>query len=466
MSSVQRSVISAEREQPAMAEHVLPVDLAAERTVLGAILLDPEAYPEISATLVPDDFYNAANRAIFASMIDLGSSGGALDLVAVAGALGPKLKDVGGAAYLSSLTDGAARRSSLRHHLETVKDHARRRELIHAMVRGSSRAAEPGATASSCVAEVEDSLLSIQAEIQKAPVKHVSECSGPAYGHLMNLRASNRELIGLTTGVDSLDYMTTGIRAGELWVLAGRPGWGKSALAVQAVVANCAKGIPVALFTPEMTREQALNRIWCQASGIEYYRFRKPRSMDESQVRRLQVTVAAVDKWPLFIDDSSGPSPKEVLARARLLAKREKIQLVVVDYLQLLRGTGRDLREQVSGISRSLASLAKDTVPVLALSQMPRPRDRQELRHRPTIYDLKESGSLEQDASTVLLLYRPTDKETTMFTGEDEVIIGKQRNGEPGLNLVTFVKDSLKFVPRAPSYDIPVYGRTQPREDE
>lgn len=447
-------------------ERAMPSDVQAERTILGAILMDPETYPEASVALVPDDFYHPAHRAIFAAMIDLGEAGGALDEIAVASALGDKLKDVGGATYLSSLTDGAVRRSSLRHHLETVKDNARRRSLIHAMVRGANRAAEPGATAATCVADVEDSLLSIQAEIQKAPVKHVSECSDAAYQHLMELRDSKRELIGLSTGIDGLNTVTTGIRPGELWVLGGRPGWGKSSLAIQAIVANCSKQVPVALFTPEMTREQVLNRIWCQVSGIEYWRFRKPRNMDEHHISRLRDAMQMVDKWPLFIDDSSGPSPKELLARARLLAKREKIQLAIVDYLQLLRGVGRDLREQVSGISRSLASLAKDTVPVLALSQMPRPRDRQELNRRPQIYDLKESGSLEQDASTVLLLYRPTDKETTLFSGEDEVIVGKQRNGETTIELVSFSRDSLKWAMRTPIYNVELpCDRTQPREE-
>lgn len=251
------------------------------------------------------------------------------------------------------------------------------------------------------------------------------------------LRTKEADLPGLTTGIATLDMVTTGIRRGEFWVVGGRPGEGKSAVAMKAILDNARREVPVALFTPEMDRHQALTRLWAQHGEVPYERLRNPQRLSDSDMKRLQQIMFEVGKLPIFIDDSSTVSIREIVARSGLLASRHQIGLIVVDYLQLIAAEGRDERQRISLISNSLRALAKESAPVLALSQMTRPHDRN-LNRRPTKFDLKESGALEADADTVLLIFQPVADTNIPQADQAEIIVAKQRNGPLSIEPVQF----------------------------
>jgi replicative DNA helicase len=241
-----------------------------------------------------------------------------------------------------------------------------------------------------------------------------------------------------------VDLVTTGIRQGEFWVVGGRPGEGKSAIAMKAVLDNARRDVPVALFSPEMDRHQVLTRFWVQYGEIPFDKLRNPRRLTDAEMKRLQQIMFQVGKLPIFIDDSGTLSIREIVARARLLVSRHGIALIVVDYLQLIHAEGRDERQRISTISNALRALAKEGVPVLALSQMTRPHDRN-LNRRPCKFDLKESGSLEADAHTVLLIFQPVSDTNLPQPDQAEIIVAKQRNGPLSIEPVEFDGRYLLF---------------------
>ena len=267
-------------------------------------------------------------------------------------------------------------------------------------------------------------------------------------------RASHRGLIGLPTSLKGLDDATTGIRAGELWVIGAMSGRGKTALGTQIALANVAAGNPTVFFSLEMTREELGDRLLCNESTVSASRIRNPSFITKDQWREI---VACADKaigWELFIDDSSSLTIQALVARARLYIRRFGCKLVIVDYLRLIKAPGRELREQVANATDALRQLAKsEHVGVIALSQLARPKDRN-TNSQPNMLGLKESGDIEAHAHVVLLIHMPAKKNQP--TGEDQIIIGKNRHGPMGAIDVTFNRERLKFLPRFPeSEDLP-----------
>ena len=245
--------------------------------------------------------------------------------------------------------------------------------------------------------------------------------------------------------MELLDYHTTGYRDGELVFIGGRPKQGKSSLMIQSAAANAGVGIPVAIFSLELSKEDVLRRIWCITSGVPYYRIRNPKQLGREDQDRLQEAMAIVSEWPLFVYDKSSATSHEIAAMTRLAVRRHGVRIVFVDYLQKIREKAKDERQSVTLSSERMRTLAKqENIPVVVLSQLRRPYNG-DPNAIPTIFELKESGAAEADAHLVILTYRPIDKETQQPTGKDELMIGAQRNGPTGSIEASYNPANLTF---------------------
>jgi replicative DNA helicase len=427
---------------------MMPANQEVERSILGSILLNDALYDEASsAGLVAEDFALDSHRRIFRGMYSLAESSRPIDMITLIEELDrhKDLQAIGDVGYVSSLLDGVPDRSSIRHYVRIVKEGAARRKLIHAC-NATEKGLHDQSTSGDAIEYLTEQILQIQTGSDEAPAYRVIEFSDPAYAEWLRLADSTSDLIGLSTGIGALDLATTGIREGERWVYTGRTGDGKTNLALQTVAENCREGIPVAMFSIEMKKEALLQRLWASEALVDYNHIRFPRYLPPDTKKKIEQAMVEVAKWPLFIVEESAISLSKLVAKARLLMRHEKVKLNVVDYVQLVSTAGKDERERLTKISHGLMALAKDSgVPVIELSQLSRPKEGNE-NQRPTIYNLKESGSIEQDADVVVLIYRPVD-DRKLKTGEDELIVGKQRGGVTSVEKVRFT-NFLRFKER------------------
>jgi replicative DNA helicase len=430
-------------------ERHLPVNPDAERSVLGAILLDPKAYDEASALgLTASDFLLDSHQRIYSRMIELAESSRPIDTITLIEELArhKDLQAIGDVPYVSSLLEGVPDRPSIKHYVKIVREKADLRKLIHACNATVATSSE-GSSSRECIGELSERLLQIQTGSDDAPAERVLKFSDAVYSEWELLADGSDSVIGLTTGVDSLDLVTTGIRPGETWAIGGRTGDGKTSLALQIAAANSRRDVPVGYFSIEMSKGELLQRLWSHEGRIPFGVIRNPRcaSADiRSQVLRAMTTVG---RWPLFVAEDGSLSLQKLVAKARLLIRQENLGLLVVDYVQLISAIAPNERERITKISSQIRALAKDTgVPILAVSQLNRPKDRNP-NERPNKFSMKESGSLENDANTILLIYRPTD-DFGRPTGDDEIVIAKQRNGPVGNEKVVFDSKTMTFFER------------------
>lgn len=427
------------------------VNLEAEQAILGAILMDERGVQlDVSAGsgLTAEDFSISAHREIFRTTLGLWESSRSTDLVTVINELATagRLESVGGAAFVSSLVDGAPDRGSIKGPVRIVLEKSARRKTASAC-EVARAALETGEASRKVIGALEESLLSIQAGTDGATIMPVIAYTDAALNEWLRLAESDQDLLGLSTGVDALDVATCGICPGEMWLYGGRTGDGKSSLALEAVAANCRNGIPVGMFSFELSRKEILHRLWVAESNTPYQGIRRPRTISPEKRQDIARAACDVGRWPLFIEDNSGLNISQLTARARLLVRQHGIRLIVVDYVQLISTVAQNERERITKISNALRILAKDgQVPVLAISQLSRPRDGDE-NTRPNKHNLKESGSLENDAHTIVLIYRPKEHNGE-HKGEDELIVAKQRNGMTGSESVYFDPRTLTFRPR------------------
>jgi replicative DNA helicase len=247
-----------------------------------------------------------------------------------------------------------------------------------------------------------------------------------------------------------LDFVTTGIRPGETWAIGGRTGDGKTSLALQIAAANSRRDIPVGYFSIEMSKSELLQRLWSHEGRIPFGAIRNPRCASADIRSRVIRAMTTVGRWPLFVAEDGSLSLQKLVAKARLLIRQEKLGLLIVDYVQLISAIAPNERERITKISSQIRALAKDTgVPVVAVSQLNRPKDRNP-NERPNKFSMKESGSLENDANTILLIYRPMD-DFGRPTGDDEIVIAKQRHGPVGNEKVSFDSKTMTFFERTTS---------------
>jgi replicative DNA helicase len=417
----------------------LPTSVDTEKSILGGILLDDKAYDEAAAAgLEAADFSLESHRRIYQHMGTLASASRPIDLITLIEELSTHkdLEPVGGFGYVTGLIEGVPDRPSIKHYIRIVKEKSAQRKLIHAC-NATVGGIQDQMSSADGMEYLTDQMLQIQTGSDEAPAKRLMEFSERTYAEWLEIANRDTDLIGLSTGVDSLDMATTGIRETELWLIGGRTGDGKTNLALQTIAANCRRDIPVGMFSIEMPKEAILHRLWAGEGQVDFNHIRFPRRLDGEVKLRIERAMVDVAKWPLHVVEESGIQLSKLVAKAKLMIRRENVKLLVVDYMQQVTTSGKDERERITKVSKVLMGLAKETgVPVLALSQLARPRDGNE-NFRPTKFNLKESGSLENDAHVVILIYRPVD-ERKMKTNEDELIIEKQRNGLPSIEKVTF----------------------------
>jgi replicative DNA helicase len=434
-----------------------PQNIEAEASLLSAILVDNTALLEVVEILSVQDFYRTAHKKIFASISDLFDRGEPIDLVTLANALKEKgnLESVGGAAYLAHLVDAVPLAVNAEHYARIVHDKAVLRRLIEKANAITKRCFQEQGGTDEILDFAEASIFEVTEKKARQAFYSLSKLIDGNIDFLEEKQKNKNLVTGVPTGFTQIDNLTAGLQNADLIILAARPSMGKTALALN-IARNAAveAGVPVAIFSLEMSKEQLSLRLLCSEARIDSSRLRSGFFSMEDWDR---VTDAAdvLSPAPIFIDDSPSLSALEVRAKARRLKMDKNIGLIVIDYLQLMQGRASAERRdiEISEISRSLKALAKElNLPVLALSQLNRMLE-QRTDKRPRLSDLRESGALEQDADVVAFIYRDevyNKEETNPQRGTAEVILAKQRNGPTGDVHLTFLSAYTRFETMAP----------------
>src|SRR5437868_400379 len=441
----------------------MPASLDAERSILGAILLDNEVYPQAAEGLRSEDFSLDSHRRIYGRMVELNETGRPIDIITLTEELGryKEVESVGGVAYISSLTEGLPRRENIEHYVKIVKDKALLRGLIHAANGAIAHALDQSDTAEEIIDAAESAIFRISESRIGRGFLGVKEIVKESFGSLDALYERGQRITGLETHYHDLDGMTSGLQKSDLIIIAARPSMGKTAFAMN-IAENVAvnDGKVVGIFSLEMSREALLMRLLCSQARIDSHKLRTG-FLGREDFQKLGTALTALAESPIFIDDTPGITLHEMRAKARRLQQSQKrVDLIIVDYLQLMAassgGAGRRFEnrtQEVSAISRGLKALAKEmAVPVVALSQLSRAPESRGGDHRPQLSDLRESGSIEQDADVVAFIFReevyqPDDPD---LDGRAELIIAKQRNGPTGMIKMAFLKRSTRFESLAP----------------
>jgi replicative DNA helicase len=425
-----------------------PASEQAERSILGSILLDNGMFYQ-AQSLLPQNFSLSAHSSIWSAMCDLHASSQPIDMVTLPEQLSKagKLESSNGVEYISSLLDGIPDRPSVEVYVKIVRDRAHRRYLIEQCQLTIERLLDQGTSTADCINVMEEAALDVRADAGVKSSHSMVEIVPDVIQELEKIRQMHG-LIGFTTGIPCIDQATTGVRRDEYWVIGARPSRGKTVLGTQIAVANAMQGTPVLVFSFEMTRRQFVRRMIPNYALIEAYKIRDPRYMNASEMEAAKSCSKELQKLPIWVVDPDGMKSSEVTSAAKYHIHRYGVRLIVVDYLQIVRGPQRELRERVAHCSNALRAIPKtEGVPVIALSQLRRLEDE---NTRPSLDSLKESGDIEAHAHTVILLYRPRDKEGH-WTNEDEAIIAKQREGLVGTEKVILNESRLAFFDRSTS---------------
>jgi replicative DNA helicase len=437
-------------------ERPVPHNLDAERSILGAVLLDNHSLNTAIEKLKPEDFFLDHHRRIFERMMELGEKQQAIDLVTLTEDLARRgeLEAAGGVAYLAQLVDGMPRVSNLEHYARIVKEKAVLRNLIHAAHAIQEHALDAEDDADVVLDRAESFIFQLAEDRIRAGLIGVKDLVRDNYARLEQIFSEGRRVTGLPTGYSRLDNETAGLQGSELIILAARPSMGKTALALN-IAENVVlrQGAPVAVFSLEMSKESLLMRLLASEAHVDAHKFRTGH-IGREDWQRIAASLGKLGEAPLWIDDSASSTVMEMGAKARRLKRDKGLSLLIVDYLQLVAARGRfgNRNEEVSSISRSLKGLAKELkVPVLVLSQLTRAPERED--RRPQLADLRESGAIEQDADVVMFIHRPNFYKTDL-PDEDrakaELIIAKQRNGPTGTVNFVFLARHTRFEEAAP----------------
>src|SRR4051812_29982820 len=436
----------------AAAERTLPHNLEAERSVLGAILVHNDAFNFAAQVIEPADFYRDAHRRIFDKMISLNERNHAIDFVTLKEELSRSgdLDDSGGPAYISSLADGVPRATNVEYYARIVKEKATLRNLIYAANKILTNAYEAEQEADLILDEAEGAIFAVAENRLKAGFVAMRDLVKESFPKIEQLFEQKRLITGVPTGFVDLDEMTRGLQGGDLIIVAARPSMGKTSL-----VLNIAQHVAthpeltVGFFSLEMSKESLFLRLLTSEAQIDSHRLMSG-AIGQKDYGRISHALETLSAMRLFIDDSSNIGVLEMRAKARRLKAEHGLDLLVIDYIQLMSGRGRfeNRTLELAGISRSLKGLAKElNVPIVVLSQLSRgPESRSD--HRPQLSDLRESGALEQDADLVGLIYRDdvyNKDPNNPDAGTAELIIAKQRNGPTGVVKLAFLREQTRF---------------------
>ncbi len=431
-------------------ERTLPHNAEAERTVLGAILVDNAAFNSAAELLNRDDFHREAHRRIFDAMAVLSEKSQPIDVVTLKDELvrSGTLDAVGGAAYLGSLVDGVPRVTNVEQWSRIIKEKSVLRSLIHAGNRIVQSCYEGEDEAANVLDRAEKAIFDIAEKRLRQGFVAMREIVKESFRTIDQLSQSKELVTGLPTGFVDIDERTTGLQKGDLIIVAARPAMGKTSFCLNvAQHASQKTGETVGVFSLEMSKEQLVLRMLCAEARVDAHKLRTGH-LQEKDWARLANAYATLSNARIFIDDSASLTPLEVRAKCRRLKAEHGLGLVVVDYMQLMNAGGRveNRQQEIATISRSLKGLAKELqCPVVALSQLSRaPEARTE--KRPQLSDLRESGSIEQDADIVMFIFREeVYKPTPENTGLAEIIVAKQRNGPIGTTELVFIKEFTRF---------------------
>ena len=430
-------------------ERLPPHNLEAEEAVLGSILIDREAIGHVATFLHAEDFYRERNRAIFAAALNLFDRREPTDILTLKDELerAGKLEEIGGAAYLASLSANVPTAVHAEYYARIVERTAVLRRLIGAAGQIAAIGYEPTDDVDSALDRAEQALFAVSQRRQSKDYVSLSEALREYFETIDFLHEHKGEVVGVPTGFRDLDQMTGGLHPSDLIIIAGRPSVGKTSFVLTLAHHAAVKAqVPVGIFSLEMSVEQLVQRLVCSEAAVDAHRLRTG-FIDEYEWHRISHAFGVLSEAPMYIDDTANVTALELRAKARRMKAEHDIKLLVVDYLQLMQGRGRENRvQEVSEISRSLKGIARELdIPVIALSQLSRAVESRE-GHRPMLSDLRESGSIEQDADIVIFIHREElYKRDTERKNIADVIVAKHRNGPIGDIALRFFPAQTRF---------------------
>ncbi len=433
----------------AVFDRIPPQNVEAEQSVIGSMILDKEVIPVVTESIKSEDFYRDDHKEIFEAIFELSEKGEPCDLITVSDKLKSRgtLDGVGGLEYLANIATRVPTTANIKYYLEIVLEKSILRKLIHASTDIINMSYEARDEVAVILDKAEQNIFSILQNRDTKGFVHIKDVLVDAFDRLEVLYNNKDEITGIPTGFEELDRITAGFQNSDFILVAARPAVGKTAfvLNIAQYVAIHAQ-IPVALFNLEMSKEQLVNRILCCEAMVDSQKLRTGK-LDEEDWQKIGMALGPLSEAPIYIDDTAGSTIMDIRAKARRLKLEKKVGLVVIDYLQLIQGRGRENRQQeISDISRQLKILAKElNVPVVALSQLSRGVESRSDK-RPILSDLRDSGAIEQDADIVMFLYRDDYyEEDSDQKNIVEVSIAKHRNGSTGKFELVWIPQYTKF---------------------
>lgn len=433
-------------------DKIPPQNIEAEQAVLGAILLEKEAIILVNDILAPEDYYRVVHQKIFSAMRNVSQSGEPVDLVTLTAELQKKnlLEEVGGVSYLTDLVNAVPTAANVEYYAKIVEE----KSIIRRLIRVATEIASTGYSSSDkvneLVEEAEKKIFEISNKKSSRGFVVIKDVLEETIERIEFLHQSKGEVTGVTTGYTDLDRITSGFQKSDLIIVAARPSVGKTAFALNiAQNVACRSEVPVAIFSLEMSASQLVQRMLSAEGNIDGYKLRTGRLDEDSDWNKLTMAMSTLSSAEIYVDDTPGINIYDIRSKARRLKAEKGLGLIVIDYLQLItvRSKSDNRQQEISEISRQLKSIARELeVPVIALSQLSRAVEQRQDK-RPMLSDIRESGSIEQDADLVAFLYRDDYYNTeTESPGVVEVLISKHRNGPVGKVELLFMKNYNKFV--------------------
>lgn len=437
--------------EPEFSSHKIPPqNIEAEQSVLGGILIENGSINKVVEILAPDDFYREAHRRIYDAMVELSERDEPADLITLTNELRKRgqLDGIGGASYLASLIDSVPTAANIEYYARIVREKAILRKLIETSTEIITQSYQDRSDVEHFLDEAERSIFEISERKVKPSFYSIRQIVKDSLDSISKLYEKKELITGVPSGFKDLDRMTAGFQPSDLIIVAGRPSMGKTAFCLNICqYAAIERRIPIAIFSLEMSKEQLVIRMLCSQSQVEGHKLRTG-FLHESDWTKLTLAAGTLYEAPIYIDDTAALSVLELRAKARRLKAEHQLGMIVIDYLQLMKGRARaeSRQQEISEISRSLKALAKElNIPVIAVSQLSR---KTEERHgnRPQLSDLRESGAIEQDADVILFIFREeVYNRQEDNQGKAEVIIGKQRNGPIGTVDLAFLDKFTTF---------------------
>lgn len=430
-----------------------PQNIDAEKCVLGSLLLDKDAIIKMADILTSDDFYKETHGMIYSAVLELYEKRMPVDIVTLTDQLEKRniLKDVGGASYLTTLVNCVPSATRVVHYAKIVQQKATLRRLIKAASKTLELGYQEDKEMEYILNEAEREIFSVSKKFLKQSFIHIKDVLGESFERIDKLHRHKGILRGVPTGFDELDNLLGGLQSSDLIILAGRPSMGKSSLVSSLILnASIEAKVPVGFFSLEMSKEQVVDRFLCAQAGVNSWKLRTG-NLDQEDFPKIGHAIGVLSEAPIFVDDSTSPTPIEIITKARRLQSEHGLGLIVIDYLQMMHASSKRATEsrvqEVSEISLSLKGLARElNIPVIAVSQLSRAVEHRESKI-PQLADLRESGSLEQDADVVMFIYRQEyyDKDTDKKNITD-ILIRKHRNGPIGDIELYFIPEQMRFV--------------------